>query len=300
MSVFMKFKYFSPIIACLALLSGCGPQGRGQLPKVEFSESENLADFSDYRLEYRVVSLPDSVNRRNFMSAQFNTLKAAVEFTDKANNKEPEVINVDFIDAIFGKDLDRVVLAREDYLVPGTLRDGELGLLRTTTENVLPLAMAMEDNAILTLFEDDVVIPADTHFGFRDALRAAPKDWDILFLGCNRDLMCDETSNVRSRFLAKRVLEGLSMGNLCPASARKPVPNTPWEQLNGECTPGTWAYALRNSSARKISDFLKESAPLRYPIDDIYRRLVEEGKLRAYCLDHDLVRPNFAMPSHIR
>jgi hypothetical protein len=248
--------------------------------------SEQLVDQSKSNIEYRVISLPGS-NRRQLIDMQFSTLKNAIQAQNTFPNlpTQPE-INFAYFDAIRGADLDRNALIQSGYFT-GSLTNGELGLVKTTTDIVIPAAISLPDNTIQVNFEDDVIISIDLDLSFRFALRAVPADWDMLFLGCNQD------SIQNGPFYP-------TTGNpICPSKALAGIPGTLWTRVTQLCLPGAYAYALSKASAQKIEDLINAEKPISKPIDIVYQDLFANGKINAYCLRPELVRVNYGLESVI-
>ncbi len=248
--------------------------------------SEQLVDQSKVNIQYRVISLPGS-DRRQLIDMQFAALKNVISAQNTFPNL-PQQPGIDFayFDAVRGASLDRNALIESGYFT-GSLSNGELGLVKTTTDTVIPAAIAMPEGTIQVTFEDDVVIPIDLDLSFRFALKAVPADWDMLFLGCNQE------SIQNGPFYP-------ATGNpICPTKGLAAIPGTPWNRVTQLCLPGAYAYALSKSSAQKIQDLINASKPINKPIDVIYQDLFANGKINAYCLKPELVRPNYGLESTI-
>ena len=292
-------KIYAALTTILLLGSGC--PGAGE-PRLEIRERTRLEDISSSAISYHVVSLKNAQQRRKAISVQFeamNQVTFAINQVAKSEKQEP--VSHDFIDALLGRDLDKQALAREGYYELDSLKDGELGLFRTTTQIILPMAAASKDNSLFVVLEDDVVLAADLDFSFRQALKWVPADWDILYLGCFQNALLGENDQVLSPFHPPQMAHDKGKGNnLCPTSAATRIFGTSFVKLDNHCTPGTWAYTLSNRSAKKVSELLKDMMPLNRPIDEAYRILIGGDKLNVYCLNPELVRPHYALPSTIR
>jgi GR25 family glycosyltransferase involved in LPS biosynthesis len=170
----------------------------------------------------------------------------------------------------------------------------------TTTDLILPFAMNNASDNMLVVLEDDVIIPADIDLSFRMALKQVPSNWDILFLGCFQNAMVGSGGVVRGPFYPRNLSidEGFK-NNLCSSESLIEIPGTPWKGVLS-CTTGTWAYALRKNSADKISGLLNQMKPFHEPIDVMYRNMFENRKINVYCLNPELIRPNYALPSFLR
>jgi hypothetical protein len=258
-----------------------------------------LADFSESPIQYRVVSLTDSV-RRPLIKAQLDAAAQCTILANKIPKTVPQVeMSWDYFDAIRGSLLNKEQLIQDGYYT-GSLPDGVLGLIKTTTDKIIPTAMALPDNNILVTFEDDVIIPIDVDLSFRFALKNTPSDWDMLFLGCFQGALSDPNGAVKSPFYPKDSAASEGFSNvLCAKEALIEIPGTPWVKLTGMCEPGTWAYALRADSAKKIQALLDAEKPFSKPIDTLYAGLFNK-KINAYCLKPELIRPNYALPSFLR
>lgn len=246
-----------------------------------------LVDLSKAKLAYNIINLKQSVDRRNRMERQFVL---------------SEVKPYRFIDAVYGKDQDQGKLVANGILDLNIdraypLMDGELGIYLTTLQKVLPIAEA-ETDTINLVFEDDVIIPYDIERQFRFALMVVPQDWDMLYLGCNQFIKVDPKGRVASLFVPAKAAGFEEFKEMiCPSSALEPIAGTPWQRINGGCTAGLWAYALRSESAQKLRNHL---LPIRNPIDEKIRALVNHRKINAYCLNPELVRVADDVPSTIR
>lgn len=278
---------FSVVFIC------CTPSNQGN--------NNELYDFSAVNVEYRVVSLRDSP-RRLGINTQFEGINHYSRSLEQLSGfSRQKLISFQYIDAILGKGLNKDQLAIDRYYRFG-LNDAELGLVKTTTDFIVPAAMELPESSIMVVFEDDVVLSSDLDVSLRFALKAVPRDWDMLYLGCFQDAYANSNGNVRSPFYpsTKSVEEGYR-GNLCPSEHLVPVPGTPWKKMTGGCVAGTWAYGLRAESAQRLGSLLKSFLPIegRFPIDEMYRILVSRGQINAYCLSPELVRPNYTIPSTI-
>lgn len=249
-----------------------------------------LEDFSSMNINYQFVNLKSAIERKQKMEAQ---LKLA---------------NVNFqpIDAIYGKDLTNEDI--DDLVNNGTydkstrenfpLLPGELGVYLSTLNKALPNAAANQDSITVT-FEDDVVIPYDLEIQFRQALKAVPADWDILYLGCYHNYFARPPEwSVIGPYMPTVSEEAKGYTHrLCTGDESFRIYNTPWVQLDGGCVAGMYAYAVRASSAQKL---LEKLVPMKKAVDVAIRTLVGQGQIKAYCLKPELIRVNTTLPSSIR
>ena len=251
-------------------------------------DNDGLIDQSKAAIQYRVISLPNSL-RRPIIKLQFDTINSAVN----QMNQIPKIpvtqtaVAWDYFDAILGRNLDKQALIASGYYT-GSISDAELGLVKTTTDLVIPSAQAMDANSIQVTFEDDVVLPVDLDLSFRFALKAAPGDWDMLFLGCN------EGSIKNGPFYPNN-----SGHPTCPSKGLVPLQGSTWRKVTDICLTGAYAYALRKSSADKLANLINQAKPISKPIDILYQSFFGGGKINAYCLGPELIRPNYAFESEI-
>lgn len=249
-------------------------------------DNVGLIDQSKATIQYRVISLPASA-RRPIIKLQFDTINNTIT----QMNQIPKIpvtqtlVNWDILDAHLGKDY-RQALVAEGYCTDN-LKDGEIGLLYTTTDVIIPTAQKLDAESILVSLEDDVVLPVDIDMSLRLALRAVPDDWDMLFLGCSEGVIKS------SPFFP-------ATGNpICPSKGLVKTPGTPWAKVTDICLTATHAYALRKASGDKIAELINQSKPISKAIDLLYQSLFGSGKINAYCLSPELVRPNAAFESEI-
>lgn len=260
-----------------------------------------LGDYSTNKIQYQVIALPGTPTppRRQLIDAQFKTMNDSISISNAIPNAAQQS-NVDykFIDAILGKNLDTNQLVKDGYYTGG-LSAPELGLFKTTTDLVLPAAMSLSENEIMVTFEDDVIFRADLDFSFRQALRQVPDDWDMLFLGCYEGSLT-KNGGLTSPFTPTNIsiANGITH-RICPKETLSQIPGTPWRVMTSSCTSGAYAYAMRASSAKKINDLLNSTKPYSMPIDLAYQQFYGP-KIKAYCLEHELVSTNYALPSTLR
>lgn len=263
--------------------------------------SGTLGDYSTNKIQYQVIALSGipTPPRRLLIDIQFKAMNDSIAISNAIPNAaQQNTVIYNFIDAIRGADLNVDQLIKDGYYTGG-LSAPELGLFKTTTDKVLPEAMKLADNEIVVTFEDDVIFRADLDFSFRQALRQVPDDWDMLFLGCYEGSLT-KNGGLTSPFTPTNIsiANGINY-RICPEETLTQISGTPWRVMTNGCTSGGYAYAMRGSSARKINDLLNTSKPYSMPIDLTYQQFYG-AKIRAYCLEHELVSINYALPSTLR
>src|SRR3989338_1523238 len=140
------------LLLCVFLLTGC------QL---------DLADYSNEKIQYQVISLSNS-KRRPLVDLQFDAINQAINIQNTFPNIATQSnVTWGYFDAL-GPNLDLNQLIQEGYFT-GNLKRGELGLLKTTTDLVMPAAMLLPDKNMMVIFEDDVVLPINLDATFRIA-----------------------------------------------------------------------------------------------------------------------------------
>lgn len=247
-------------------------------------------DLSTMGIKYQFINLKSATERRETLEAELTLAK----------------VNYKVIDAVYGKALTPKQIEAlvnhqvydQETAVKKTLSPGELGVYLSNLQKALPNAVENK-NSITVTFEDDVVIPYDIDGQFRQALKAVPDDFDILYLGCYHNyLVSTKEGKVIGPYTPTR-LPGTEEYRwpLCNASEKTRVFGTPWVEVDGGCVAGLYAYAVTEKSAAKL---LKLLVPIRVPIDMAITELVGKGKIRAYCLKPELIRVNTAIPSTIR
>lgn len=248
-----------------------------------------LEDLSSMDTQYQYINLKRDTERRQGMENQLKITQ----------------IKYQRIDAVYGKDLSPKEL--DDMVNKGLydrnikekypLKPGEVGVYLSNINKAIPNAIKNSD-AITITFEDDVVIPADTDIQFKQALKAVPADWDILYLGCYQNYYVTLDGKIIGPYLPKGLEDAKAYKYpLCATGESHRVEGTPWIQLDGSCVAGLYAYALRKKSAEKILGML---TPIRQAIDRQLTDYVGTGKLQAYCLSPELIRVNTTIPSTIR
>ncbi|USN50754.1 MAG: glycosyltransferase family 25 protein [Myxococcales bacterium] len=251
--------------------------------------SVDLKDFSALDIKYQFINLKTAKERRENTE---NQLKLAG-------------LKYHIVDAVYGKDLspkdiDTLVkngIYAEKVKQKSILKPGEIGVYLSNIEKALPNAIKNRDSITVT-FEDDVVIPIDIETQFKQALKATPSDWDILYLGCYNNYRVTLTGEIIGPYMPTSLKDSkIYKYLLCATDDKYRVAYTPWLQLDGSCIAGAYAYAVRGDSAKKIKEML---TPIRQPIDNQLTELIGKGKLNAYCLNPELVRVNTTIPSTIR
>jgi GR25 family glycosyltransferase involved in LPS biosynthesis len=270
----MNIRFLNSIFVFL-LFAGCG--------------QTHLVDYSSSKIKYQFVNLKKDVDRKQKMEAQLNLAKVDYQVLEAVYGKE---LSKDYLDGLVkGGVFDANVRARS------LLKPGEIGVYLSTLEKALPNAIANKDTITVT-FEDDAIIPYDVDAQFRLALTAVPKDWDILYLGCNQNNRTSGSEQVVGPYLP--VASGVGQKYiypLCPTGEMYRIYGTPWIQLDKSCTAGAYAYAVRSSSAQKLLHMLK---PMRIAVDMELASLAGSGKIKAYCLNPELIRADTIIPSTIR
>jgi len=249
-----------------------------------------LEDMSSTNIKYQFVNLKRSPERKKKMDDQLNLAQVNFQALEAVDGKE-------LSDAEIDKLVDTGVYDKETR-DKALLSPGELGVYLSTIQKALPNAASDKDSITVT-FEDDVVIPYDIDLQFRQALRAVPDDWDILYLGCYQNYLVRARDGAISgpytpiTFAQREKYEY----PLCASDETHRVYNTPWIQVDGGCVAGMYAYGVRATSAQKL---LEKLVPMRHAVDRTITTLVGHGQIRAYCLKPELVRANVAIPSTIR
>lgn len=248
-----------------------------------------LEDLSSMDTQYQYINLKTADERRQGME---NQLKIAS-------------IKYQRIEAVYGKDLsakdldDMVNSGLYDRTVKekSPLKPGEVGVYLSNINKAIPNAIK-NSNSITVTFEDDVIIPSDVDIQFKQALKAVPADWDILYLGCYQNYYVTLDGKIIGPYLPTSIDDAKAYKYpLCATGETHRVEGTPWIQLDGSCVAGLYAYALRKKSAEKIAGMLR---PIRQAIDRQLTEYVGVGKLQAYCLSPELIRVNTTIPSTIR
>ena len=134
------------------------------------------------------------------------------------------------------------------------------------------------------VMEDDVVFSSNFKAEVEDLLKYVPKDWDIMYLGCN--------AKQKSDFFAP-----------CRPENLKLTPDGRFSILNEKCIAGNWGYVLNSKSAHLLrSNFLPLQRPSDYMISE---KFIENGRLRkefpnlraikAYCAVEEPVKTGGAV-----
>lgn len=179
------------------------------------------------------------------------------------------------IDAVNGKELDLVKLKKDGVYNPSIhkarwLRPSEVGCYfshRKAWSNFL-----QSGSSYGVVFEDDVAFSKDIQIKIEDLVARAPKDWSILYLGCN--------SEHKSEFFKP-----------CHPANNKKIHGAPLMQLGNQCVAGMWAYIVNRESAQML---LENTLPVEWPIDyAIKNYFVGEqrfGEFKAYCARPELAK----------
>lgn len=249
-----------------------------------------LEDISSMDIKYQFVNLKSATERKKSMDEQLKFAQVNFQALDAVYGKELTKAEIDKLvnDGIYDK-----ATREASLLIPG-----EVGVYLSTIQKALPNAVDSK-NSITVTFEDDVVIPYDIDLQFRQALKAVPDDWDILYLGCYQNYYVRPPDwTIIGPYMPTSIAKAKAYQYpLCASDETHRVYNTPWIQLDGGCVAGMYAYAVRSSSAQKL---LKKLVPMKKAVDRALTTLVGEGQIRAYCLKPELVRVNTTVPSTIR
>ena len=275
---------FIKVIFFLLMLAGCG--------------GVSLGDFSSSKIKYQYINLnanpslkPEedpNLKRKEKMDAQLKLAK----------------VDYQRLEAVLGrglskKDLDDLVKNGEfdaDVRSKSSLKPGEIGVYLSTLDKSLHNAIANKDTITITL-EDDTIIPYDVDEQLEQALKAVPKDWDILYLGCYQNYLTTFAGGVIGPFTPRSQETKDYKYPLCSVDEGRRVYQTPWIQLDGGCVAGMYAYAVRPESAQKLK---KALIPITQAVDRKLTTLVGQGTIKAYCLNPELIRANTNVASTIR
>ena len=247
----------------------------------------SLEDFSSMKRKYQFINLKASVDRKEKMEEQLKIAQVNFERLDAVWGKKIPKEELDLLvkEGVFDKN------ARNKKLSPG-----EIGIYLSTLNKSLPKAIANKDTITIT-FEDDTIIPYDVDVQLEQALKAVPKDWDILYLGCYQNYWTTLEGGVIGPFLPKSKETKDYKYPLCAVDESRRIYQTPWIQVDGGCVAGMYAYALRPESAQKLK---KALIPIKQAVDRELTTLTGQGLIRAYCLNPELIRANTTVPSTIR
>jgi len=271
----MKTHIFYYLIIFCLLLTSC--------------QQVKLEDISSASIKYQFVNLKRSPERKKTMDDQLGLAQVNFQALDAVDGKELKDTEIDKLvdNGVYDK------TTRQKSL----LSPGELGVYLSTIQKALP--NALNTDSLTVTFEDDVVIPYYIDLQFREALKAVPDDWDILYLGCYQNYMVRRRDGAISGPYTPVSLaqaQGYEYP-LCASDESHRVYNTPWIQLDGGCVAGMYAYVVRAKSAQKL---LKKLVPIQFAVDRTITTLVGQGQIRAYCLKPELVHANVTIPSTIR
>lgn len=249
-----------------------------------------LEDQSTLAIKLQFINLLSATERRETMNGQLDL--ASVDYSA--------------INAVVGRtltpaDIDQLV---QDGIYDPTTRaqnplsSGELGIYLSNLTKAIPAAI-QNAGAITVTLEDDVVVPYDVEVQFKQALKAVPADWDILYLGCYQGYLAAPPNwGAVGPYTPSSFPEMKDyLYTLCGVDESQHVHGTPWVQLDGNCVAGLFAYALRPESAQKLSRLL---VPMKRPIDLEIRARISNNEITAYCLNPELIRVNTTIPSTIR
>lgn len=257
-------------------LSGCGEY--------------NLINLSNIPIKYHVINLDSATDRLKLMSAQLELAK--IPYT-----RISAVLGKGKPNSFFENLVSRGVLDKSTW-ESRARSPGEIGLYVTTVDSIMPTAISYGDDTLSLILEDDVIIPMDLDYQFRQALSAVPDNFDILYLGCFQYYHATPGGSVIGPFTPLALESSKKYGGeICSQNSLIRVPDSPWMKMTSACTPGTWAYAVSGRSAKKITPFL---TPMVEAIDVQFRNLIGEDKINVYCLKPELIRTNEQLPSSIR
>lgn len=249
-----------------------------------------LEDLSSTDIKYQFVNLKRSPERKKSMEDQLKLAQVNFQTLDAVEGK-----------ALSNQDIDKLVTQNiydKETRDKSLLSPGELGVYLSTIQKALPSAISNTKEITVT-FEDDVVIPYDINSQFKQALKAVPDDWDILYLGCYQNYFVRPPDwKLIGPYTPTIINEAKAYQYpICASDETHRVYQTPWIELDGGCVAGMYAYAVRASSAQKL---LKKLAPIKHAVDRTITTLVGQGQIKAYCLKPELVRVNTDIPSTIR
>lgn len=228
--------------------------------------------YDSIEIRYQYLNLDTSTDRREAIEKQF----AAAGIVPTR------------IRAIPGNVLDIRTLILAKLYDPGLFtknngqeaRLGELGynlsFLQYLTE------VALNPGRLIVHFDDDVVFSPTLDADFRTHLRDVPADWNILFLGCNKDRLVGKGWHIKG-FPG---YEPLPNGdhNLCRSKTMRPVLGTAWQKLSKDCTTGSYAIVINANTAKHLLPKV-----LSMPSQTDITMIREFDSLNAYCIDPALV-----------
>lgn len=201
--------------------------------------------------------------------------------------------------AIEGKAQDRNDLIKRGLLDEESNRTNPLpaGVIGVYLSNLnyLEKRSQNDDGKMHFLLEDDVMVPIDVKEELATALKTVPKDWDLLYLGCNLNVTYDPSRGDLVRGAYER---GAQLSPTCSLEKQSLIEGSPWIKMTSSCTAGAYAYTVRPSTLTKVINYLK---PIKvHAIDIMYSTAYGNGMLNAYCLNPNLIRSTYGSPSTIR
>ena len=125
-------------------------------------------------------------------------------------------------------------------------------------------------------------------------MTTAPKNWDIIYLGCSENIYADSAGKVST------VSSDRFNFNLCPSNILEALESPQIKKITSDrCIAGTWAFILNSRSAQKLLTILR-SQKIDRPIDNQLSGLVGSKQINAYCASPPIVTPNQQLESTIR
>jgi hypothetical protein len=280
------------IILCLAFFIIC----TCYFPH-SFDPNKEFVDLSYIKIQYKIVSMTKSLERRNLIQKQLNIIEDTLDNNSIGSRK---TIDWNWLDAIDGSNTNPyIVKTKQENKVTGNLRPGEIGILLTTIDKIYPTASSFD--GISVFLEDDLIIRADLDLQLRNALRRVPDDWDILYLGCNLNYWVDSSGKVRTHYYDAEYLNDNGFKKrICSDDDVYPIKGTAWHEITNQCMTGGWAYALNNNSADKLTSILTKNRPYDRAAIDMQILPLFGYEIKAYCLNPELVHHRDDLQSSLR
>lgn len=245
----------------------------GSLSCGEAHDSRPLSKSrKEVKLRYRYCNLDSSNDRREAIEERF----ARAHIT-------PERVS-----AIVGKDL------QVDTLIKAGLYDaqafmqkrqrdarpGEIGYHFSFLKYLSDAAQSPDE--LIVHFDDDAIFLPSLDKDLRAALDTVPSDWDVLFLGCNRDRIVGKGGHI----LGFPGYEPIAGGDysLCPSENLTQMGATTWYKLNRSCVAGSYAVIV---TAKKAQELLPLLLLMRAESDMALSNRFDD--MNAYCIHPALV-----------
>jgi glycosyl transferase family 25 len=237
--------------ACKALM------GDPYLSTTRASEKDSFQTHAE--LGFYVINLKKSDKR----------LAKMVQTFEAAN------LNFSRIDAVNGRDLNLLQLRNEGFYKPAPeesrwLNPGEVGAYlshRKAWKQILKDGVSYG-----IVLEDDVEFDADFEIRIQELINQAPKNWSIIYLGCN--------SQHKAEFFKP-----------CRPANNQKIEGAPLIKLGDQCVAGGWAYVVNSQTALNL---VRNTLPIKWPLDyAIKNYFIGEqryGPFNAYCASPEVAR----------